>query len=755
MTVEELNIVVTAQNAQFNARMDEVNNQLDRMGSTAEQSASSALSAFKSMAAGIAALGIGNFFKNAITAAGEMEQNIGGSEAVFKDYADTVQQSAKQAYSALGLAESEYLASANKMGALFQGAGFSIGKSAEMTTQAMQRASDVASIMGISVTDAMTAVSGAAKGNFTMMDNLGVAINDTTLQIYAQEKGLGKLETTQQKVSAAMQMFIDKTEYAAGNYAKENDTYAGSLTTLKAEVDNFMADVGKSFLPLAQSVIPMLSQTLDKVTPVVKGVADGVAGIGTAIMQISAPTWTFIKIALISAAAIKGVAIATQLMTMAQAANKAMLTLLIPKTFTWGNALRAVAGWIGIIAGVLALVSMIGSEDTSGTATLNEDLDSTSSGADKAADSVDGLNESVGDLDKTTRKLAGIDKLNVLGSGGSSIASSIVNTDDISNIEDFQSELSDVMKTADKLSDTEISFGFDFDTVAKGFERIYKYIAEDLFGENFQKFWMGVGGDIRKMVSGTPEERYETLMKWTKSLEEWLNNSFLSDFMPKFGTAWVNGWMSVGDLIFNYFRDSFNPDEFQKRALDEKYSDDYAESYKAYAQTIIDINSEIAKGEDKLSAISKAYRNNFYDENGNMTTTLDKRNEYAEQIASEYGLNKMDVMSATDYVKFGNKFILKKDMEQILASSGSYSMGPDYVVTPTGPFQLDTSKYPVSASSSDLKNNGNSSFYNDAYAAPSDQKIEQRIVIELDGDVVGEKVQEYNWREYIKGNGGG
>ena len=43
------------------------------------------------------------------------------------------------------------------------------------------RAADVASIMGIDV-DAVEAVAGAAKGNFTMMDNLGVAINDTSLK---------------------------------------------------------------------------------------------------------------------------------------------------------------------------------------------------------------------------------------------------------------------------------------------------------------------------------------------------------------------------------------------------------------------------------------------------------------------------------------------------------------------------------------------------------------------------------------------
>ncbi|MFR2155273.1 MAG: hypothetical protein ACLS48_12025 [[Eubacterium] siraeum] len=64
-----------------------------------------------------------------------------------------------------------------------------MAQSADMVTQSMQRASDVASIMGISVDSAMEAVAGMAKGNFTMMDNLGVAINDTNLQIYAQEKG--------------------------------------------------------------------------------------------------------------------------------------------------------------------------------------------------------------------------------------------------------------------------------------------------------------------------------------------------------------------------------------------------------------------------------------------------------------------------------------------------------------------------------------------------------------------------------------
>jgi archaellum component FlaC len=100
---------------------------------------------------------------------GELEQNLGGSEAVFGKHASTIQKIGEDAYKNLGLSQSEYLANANKMGALFQGSGVSQQKSLEMTTQAMQRAADMASVMGIDTASAMEAVTGAAKGNYTMI----------------------------------------------------------------------------------------------------------------------------------------------------------------------------------------------------------------------------------------------------------------------------------------------------------------------------------------------------------------------------------------------------------------------------------------------------------------------------------------------------------------------------------------------------------------------------------------------------------
>ena len=240
----------------------------------------------------------------ALQAAGDLEQNMGGAEAVFGELGETIsdmqtpmqtfnaatgeietsmvslEQVSKQAFQNMGLSQSDYLATANKMGALFKGAGFETQEALDLSSQAMQRAADVASIMGIDTEAAMEAVAGAAKGNFTMMDNLGVAMNDTAIEAYALSKGIDKSTsemTQQEKIGLAMEMFLDKTSYAAGNYAKENATLAGSLGTAKAAMSNFLAGSGDveslvtSFSNLANVVVKSLSEIAPRLT---QGITD-------------------------------------------------------------------------------------------------------------------------------------------------------------------------------------------------------------------------------------------------------------------------------------------------------------------------------------------------------------------------------------------------------------------------------------------------------------------------------------------------
>lgn len=210
--------------------------------------------------------------KQAFNAVATLEQNIGGSEQVFGDYAAEIQNWGKEAFQYVGLSQGEYLGYANRMGSLLQGMGFSQEQSLDLTTDAMQRAADVASIMGIDVSSAMEAIAGAAKGNFTMMDNLGVAINDTALANYALETGITKSVSkmsTQEKVALALEMFLNKTAYAAGNYAKENDTLAGSIQTAKASFDNLLAGSGTvdDFVRTVENAARVAFKNLKEIVP--------------------------------------------------------------------------------------------------------------------------------------------------------------------------------------------------------------------------------------------------------------------------------------------------------------------------------------------------------------------------------------------------------------------------------------------------------------------------------------------------------
>lgn len=218
---------------------------------------------------------------SAVNGAKELEQQIGGTEAVFGELAKNVQKEAQESYSKMGTSASEYMQTINKLGSILQGSGYTAKDSFETSSKVMQRASDVASIMGISVEEAMNAITGAAKGNFTMMDNLGVAMNATNLQAYALEKGITKsykAMSTAEKSALAYQMFLEKTEKYAGNYAKENDTLAGSINTASKAWNNFLSGAGTAD-DVINSVVNAINVLIPKIVELTPTLIQGLVKI--------------------------------------------------------------------------------------------------------------------------------------------------------------------------------------------------------------------------------------------------------------------------------------------------------------------------------------------------------------------------------------------------------------------------------------------------------------------------------------------
>ena len=292
MTLFELVGKIAIQNSEANQALDETSGKgqktESKLGKAFSTMGKGAAIAGKAIMTGLAvgATAMTGLTIQALNLAGELEQNMGGSEQVFKEYAEKMQGIAREAYANMGLSTSDFLGTANKMGALFQGAGFTIEESMNLSSEAMQRAADVASIMGIDTGAAMEAIAGAAKGNFTMMDNLGVAMNDTAIQAYALEKGINKSTSEmsqQEKIGLAMEMFLEKTAYAAGNYARENETLAGALGTAKSALTNFLDGSGD-----VTQLVDSFKNAADVIVQNVKEIAPRlITGIGEITTQVA------------------------------------------------------------------------------------------------------------------------------------------------------------------------------------------------------------------------------------------------------------------------------------------------------------------------------------------------------------------------------------------------------------------------------------------------------------------------------------
>lgn len=225
--------------------------------------------------------------KKAVDAQADLEQNIGGSQTTWEGMARAMHNYATQAYEDVGLGTSQYLEMSTRMGNLLQGMGIDNRQAASMTIEAIQRTADVAAALNVPIEEAMQAVEGMSKGNFQMMDNLGVAMNETALNAYALEKGIRrgtKGMGQAEKIALAFEMYMDKSAQHAGTFARESEGVGGALNVLKASWQNFLDGSGDpevladSLLTYIDAYAKMVSEVAPRIWESFKIVGGNISG---------------------------------------------------------------------------------------------------------------------------------------------------------------------------------------------------------------------------------------------------------------------------------------------------------------------------------------------------------------------------------------------------------------------------------------------------------------------------------------------
>jgi len=222
--------------------------------------------------------------------AADMQDAVGATEQIYGKAADSVKEWADNLESYYGIAEKEALEYANMMGSMLQNiGGLTEEQAAKQAQTLIELAGDLTAMYGGTTADAVRALTGALKGNNTMLDNYGMAVNDAMIKTKAFEMGIysgkGEMDLAT-KQAATLALIMEQTGAAQGQAAREADGASGSMRALVTEIKNLSTDIGEVLLPVITPFIQKLKDIVGafgELSPGTQKAIIAIAGIAAAI----------------------------------------------------------------------------------------------------------------------------------------------------------------------------------------------------------------------------------------------------------------------------------------------------------------------------------------------------------------------------------------------------------------------------------------------------------------------------------------
>lgn len=220
-------------------------------------------------------------------AASDLEQAIGGTEAVFKDAAGTIEDAAKRAANGAGLSERAFREATTSIGGNLKRMGFDVDAAADKSIELAQVAADLAATYGGTTAEAVQALGAAFRGEADPAERFNLNLKVTAVNAKAVEMGLADSTskvTENAKAMALLELITEQSADAQGQFAREADTTAGATQRATAALENAQAQLGGAMAPIladAANLVGGLSEKFISLNESTDGAVSRIATFGT------------------------------------------------------------------------------------------------------------------------------------------------------------------------------------------------------------------------------------------------------------------------------------------------------------------------------------------------------------------------------------------------------------------------------------------------------------------------------------------
>lgn len=221
------------------------------------------------LTAPIVAMGV-----KAFKMASDFEQATGKLEVVFQNSSDGMKKWAEDALSTMNLSKATAIQTAADYGALFQGVGISIEKSAEWSKSLTERVADLSNFYDTTTEETISALNSIVTGTVQPMRRFGITMTEANLQQWAFAHGIRKTVremSESEKVQLRYQFVMDKTKMAVGTTAREADSAGAQMKKFKEATAELALKFGELLLPVITPIIESINKILIAVSNLDKG----------------------------------------------------------------------------------------------------------------------------------------------------------------------------------------------------------------------------------------------------------------------------------------------------------------------------------------------------------------------------------------------------------------------------------------------------------------------------------------------------
>jgi phage-related protein len=260
------------------ANWNDISKDLDKIG-TASTNAGKKFSIFTAgaVAGGVKVTGM----------ASDLQETMSKTDVVFGDTAKAVKDWSEESIENMGLAQQTALDMVSTYGDMGTSMEIPTEKAAEMGMELTKRAADLSSFKNIKIDVANTALNAVYTGETESLKKLGVVMTQANLEQFALQKGMGKTYkemTEAERVQLRYAYVMDKTNNAAGDFARTSGGFANSQRILQESLKQVGTELGKILLPIMTTLV-------QKVTELVQwfsGLSDRAKGIIVAVIGVVA-----------------------------------------------------------------------------------------------------------------------------------------------------------------------------------------------------------------------------------------------------------------------------------------------------------------------------------------------------------------------------------------------------------------------------------------------------------------------------------